>query len=94
MNPVKDPAESVVVQFDFTGELTSITGATTSIAIHGPGADPGIGTMLDGPLQISGASVFQRVRAGVHGLDYNLRCEATSGATVIVRAAVMMVRTA
>lgn len=88
----KDPAESVVVQFDFATELAAIGSAVTTIAVHSGGTDPGVATMLDGAPQISGASVLQRVRGGLHGLSYTLRCVATSGATVLVRAGVMAVR--
>lgn len=94
MTPIKDPSESIVIEFDFVEELAAIDSAVTAIAIHGSGVDPDVASMLDGALQISGTSVLQRVRAGVPGVDYTLRCVATRGADVIVRADNMPVRSA
>lgn len=94
MTPTKDPAESVVVAFDFAAELTSITSATVAVSVHGPGVDPNVAAMLEGAHQISGSTVLQRVRGGVAPLEYMLRCVATRGSDVIVRAGVMPVRQA
>lgn len=96
MMPIKDPAESVVIEFDFSAELASIGSASTSASVYGDGTDPDVATLLEGAPQISGTSVLQRVRkdSGIAGLDYKLRCVATTGADVIVRADVMPVRVA
>lgn len=91
--PEKDPAESVVVEFAFDGELTAPASAVVSVTPIN-GADPASASMLDGALQIVGASVLQRISAGVDRLNYTLRCEATQGDDVRVRAAVLPVRTA
>lgn len=91
---VKDPAESVVVTFDFSSELASVGGAVVSVLVLGDGVDPDVGAMADGALQISGATVLQRISSGIHGLDYKLRCVATTGSDVIVRADTLPVRTA
>lgn len=91
MLPDKDPAESVVVEFAFDGELSEIDSATMAIALLN-GADPDIAAMLDGALQIQGTSVLQRVSAGVDQVNYKLRCVATHGDDVRVRAAILPVR--
>lgn len=91
--PEKDPAESVVVEFDFYGELTAPTIATLSVTPIN-GADPAAASMLDGSYQISGASVLQRIKLGVDKLNYKLRCEAAQGGDVRVRAAILPVRQA
>lgn len=91
--PEKDPAESVVIEFDYTGELTTIDSAAVSVTpINGD--DPASASMLDGVPQISGAAVLQRVKLGVDKLNYKLRCEATTGSDIRVRAAVLPVRSA
>ncbi len=91
---IKDPAESVVVEFDFASELAAVGSAAVSISILGPGTDPNLLDILDGAAQVSGTSVLQRISGGVAGLNYKLRCEATSGADIIVRAGTLQVRTA
>lgn len=88
----KDPWESVVVEFDFTGELVSIDSATVVVTPVN-GTDAGASAMLEGALQIIGSSVYQRVRNGVDKLNYKLRCEAVSGSDKRVRAGVLPVRT-
>jgi len=92
MTPIKDPAESVVMEFDFSSEMAAISSASVAVSIYGSGTDPAVATVLDGALQISGTSVFQRVHNGVHGVDYALRCLATSGSDILLRADVMPVR--
>lgn len=92
MTPTKDPDESIVIVFDFSAELSAIDSVAVSMAVHGPGVDPGVAAMLEGAPQISGAMALQRVRHGIHGLAYKPRCVATRGADVIVRAGVMPVR--
>lgn len=94
MTPVKDPAESIVVTFDFSSEMTAIDSATTSVFVLADGVDPAVAAMLVGAPQISGTKVLQRVAAGVHGNNYKLRCEAAHGDDVLVRADIMPVRTA
>ncbi len=91
--PVKDPAESVVVEFVFLEFDGAPSLASVSIAPVGA-ADPAAAAMLDGVGQIVGASVFQRVKSGLPGVSYKLRCEATRGDDVRVIAAVLPVREA
>lgn len=87
--PQTDPWENPVVEFDFAGELASIDSATVTIAPGGAG-------LLDGALQIIGASVFQRIKsaATTDKTNYTLRCEAQGGADRRVRSAILPARTA
>lgn len=91
--PQKDPSESILVEFDFAGELTAPASAVVSIAALN-GTDPAVGSMLDGSPVIVGTVVSQRVKLGVDKLNYKIRCEATQGVDVRVRAAILPVRTA
>lgn len=89
--PDKDPAESVVVEFAFDGELAAIDSAVVSIAVI-DGADPAAAAMLTGALQIQGTNVLQRISVGVDQVNYELRCVATHGADVRVNRAILPVR--
>lgn len=93
MMPTKDPSESVVVEFDFEGELTSIVSAVVTNTVH-DGSDASPSSMLYGTPQIDGTKVLHRVQGGVSGVTYKLRCVATSGMDVIVRSALLPVKTA
>lgn len=93
MTPIKDPAESIVLEFDFSSELAAVSSATVAVSVY-EGADATPAAMLDGAVQISGASVFQRIEGGVAGVSYTMRCVATSGSDVLVRSDMMPVRTA
>lgn len=92
MIPIKRPLESVVVEFDFTGELSAVTSATITVEVIGAGTDPSATSMLEGAAQISGAKVFQRVGAGIHGLDYYLQCLGVNGLDKIVRSDTLRIR--
>lgn len=94
MTPVKDPAESIVVTFDFSSEMSSIDSAITAVSVLADGVDPAVAAMLVGAPQVSGTNVLQRVAAGVHGNNYKMRCVAVHGDDVLVRADIMPVRTA
>lgn len=89
----KDPAESVVLEFDFSGELDAITGASVVVSVAA-GIDPLAADVLDGAHQIAGRSVLQRFHGGVSGARYKFRAVATDGEDTIVRAGIAAVRTA
>jgi len=91
--PAKDPAESVVVEFVFAELDAAPDLASLSIAPISA-ADPAASAMLDGLGQIVGTSVFQRVKSGLSGVSYKLRCQATRGDDVRVIAAVLPVKDA
>lgn len=91
--PVKDPAESVVVEFVFVELDAAPDLASVSIAPISA-SDPSAAAMLDGLGQIVGTSVFQRVKSGLSGVSYKMRCEAVRGDDVRVIAAVLPVKEA
>lgn len=88
---IKDPTESVVLEFDFSSELTGIDSATVEAEAA---EDPLAAQFLTGTAQIAAASVLQRISGGVDGVRYTVRCTAVSGADVIVRTGVVAVRRA
>jgi hypothetical protein len=94
--PDKDPAERVLVAFDFSALLDSISGTpTVTIARHSGPADATPETMLDGSPAVSGVSGTQWITGGVPGCRYSLRCEATGpNGEVYVLTGSMNVRTA
>lgn len=90
----KDPYENPVVEFDFTGELASISGTPVITVTPINGADPAAASMLSGAFQISGTKVFQRLDNGLIKINYELRCEASDGINKRVRVGVLPVRKA
>lgn len=96
--PAKDPAESLVCDFDFTAELEpseTISSCLVSVSLLS-GVDPDPAAMLyTAPTIVTGV-VLQPFRAGVHNAFYKLRCEATLSPTgrVLVLTATLPVRTA
>lgn len=89
--PEKSPEDSVVVAFEFDGELVAIDSAVVSIAVI-DGADPAAAAMLVGALQIQGTNVLQRISTGLDQVNYTLRCVATHGEDVRVNHAILPVR--
>lgn len=91
----KDPSETVVLTFDFTGEAPAVSAPTVTVTHESGDPDAAFASVLDGLPQVSGGKVLQRVKAGVAGADYLLRCMAGDGAgNVLVRAGLLMVRDA
>jgi len=90
--PVKDPGESVFMEFDFTADLPTIAAATVTITPDARGGDPNAAAMLVGAHQIVGTVVRQRVQGGIAGVAYIPRCVATNGADVRVLADVLRVQ--
>jgi hypothetical protein len=88
-NP-KDPAEIVVLTFDFTADLgvgETLTGnPTVSINQYSGTADPGTSGMTSGAAQLSGALVLQKVGGGVSGNDYfwEATCATSTGRTLVI----------
>ena len=95
--PVKDPAESRVVTFDFSKEATSVSSPACTCTVYWPAAgDPSPAAVLSGQPQVNGsnpAQVFQLVTGGLDVNDYALRCVALdqNGYPVVV-AAILPVR--
>jgi hypothetical protein len=91
--PTKDAAEKFAVEFDFSRLATTVDSATVSVSLL-TGTDATPSALLDGAAQVSGAKVYQRVKAGVAGCNYRLRCEATAGSDVWALAESLPVRVA
>ena len=76
----KDTAERYAIEFQYSATMAAITSATVTVQLLA-GTDATPDNLLDGAPQISGTSVYQRVKSGVSGCTYKLRCTATdSGA--------------
>lgn len=74
----KDPGDSVVVEFDFSADATSITSPAIAVQVSDALADPTPNAIKSGGITISGAKALQRLIGGVAGLDYYLQCTATN----------------
>lgn len=92
MLPVKDPEESVVMEFDFSDDLPEVLSAIVSITVE-DGEDLNFTSILDGSAQIKGTSVYQRLSHGVHEVLYKVRCEASYGVNVAVQSDLLYVKT-
>lgn len=90
----KTPAESVIVEFDFSAELAAVTSATMAIRALGTDTDPLAAQVLIGTHQVVGARVLQRVGGGVSRVDYELACVATHGEDIRELVGVLKVRPA
>ena len=90
----KDPADVVVVEFDFTADTASISADPAPIvtATTAAGTDPTPGSVLLGSPEIVGTKIRHRVTGGVHGADYALRCIVASGQDRLVIEAILPVR--
>lgn len=89
----KDPSESLVVEFFFDGRATAIADPVVTVAVA-EGADDAPAAILLGSATASGTRVLQRVRNGVDGVDYFLRCLVTAGDDTLAAELVLPVRVA
>lgn len=90
----KTPAESVVIEFDFSAELDTVSSATMAIRALGTDTDPLASAVLVGPHQVVGARVLQRVGGGVNRVNYEIICVATHGSDIRELAGTLRVRPA
>lgn len=91
----KDPQEVVVLTFDFSAEAAAVSSPVVTVAHDSGEPDAASASVPDGSPQVSGGKVLQRVKAGVDGANYVLRCTASDGnGNTLVRAGLLMVRTA
>ena len=77
--PEKDPVEKLGLTFTYTAALDSgetISTASLSVTVKS-GTDAGAAAMLDGAASIVAGQVFQRIKNGVDGAVYLVRCNAT-----------------
>lgn len=94
--PDKDPAEKLGLTFTFTPALDALeTISTVSLAVTvKSGTDASPSALLDGAAAIVAGQVFQRVKTGVDGAIYLVKCLATlSSGRVLALAALLPVKT-
>lgn len=90
--PVKDPADSVLIRFDFSRTTASVVSATASAAVL-DGVDATPGDLITGSPIINGPFVDQRVSGGIDGVNYGLSVTAsTVDGDTLVLAAMLPVR--
>lgn len=93
--PHKDPAERFPLAFDFRAELGQgdiITDAAVTVTVT-DGADAAPGAMIYGAKIIDGQTVLQWCTAGLSGVSYLWRCDATiSDGKILSLAAILPVR--
>lgn len=88
----KDPAESVVIDFDFSAEASSLSSPSVACSTLWSATNDTTDIRSGSP-QVSGAHVLQRVAGGVDLTDYGLSCTATSASgDILVVAGVLPVR--
>lgn len=71
----KDVEEQYAIEFQFSAVLEEVTSAVVTVELL-TGSDLSPDSLLNGPLQINGTSVYQRIKAGVNDCTYKLRCVA------------------
>lgn len=81
----KDPAEAIVMTFDFAKLIASIDSVVISISVA-KGVDPDVATMLLGSAQITGTEVKQIIRNGVADAIYLIRMDASLGSETYAEA--------
>jgi hypothetical protein len=94
--PEKAPSEKIPATFVFTKALDqgeTIVSATLSVSLR-QGVDPSPSSILDGAHQIlAGGRVLQRIRGGIDGVSYEVRCSVTtSSGSIFLLAGVIPVR--
>lgn len=90
----KDPAETILVVFDFSELLTVIDSIVgVSIALKS-GADTNASGMLQGEPQFDGTKVMQLIKGGVNGASYKLRAEVATGPEQFVLTGILPVNEA
>lgn len=92
MMPIKDPEETVTVEFDFTGEMDSIQSAVVTATVQN-GTDANPSAILSGTHEIDGSKIYQKITGGVSGVIYRLRCKALNASDTIVRVGLLPVKT-
>ena len=90
----KDPAEKIVVTFDFEALAATVSAPVVSVELAGGVTDATPAAILSGSPNVSGAKVLQLVIGGVANADYRLRCQVDDGSERFVVADTLKVRTA
>ncbi len=91
----KDPAEIIIVGFDFSSLTTSPSSPDVTATRHAGATDANPSAILAGAPAVSGAKITQKIAGGVDGADYLLRCQvdAPDGSRYVL-SGVLPVRTA
>ena len=76
----KSPNEIIPLSFDFSSVLSLVSAVASLTITVVDGTDPDVADMLDGVAEVQGPVVVQRVKNGVDGVTYELRCLAANGA--------------
>jgi hypothetical protein len=91
----KDPAESLVLTFDFGALASSVTAPVVTAERYSGAADSAPEAMISGAAQVDGAKVLQRVVGGVAGCTYVMRARCnTADGSVLVEAGLLPVEAA
>lgn len=77
---VKDPAEKIVISFDFSSVSTPISAPVLTIKEKGTELDLA-GFMFSGSPQVTSNVVKQLVQGGESGKQYEIRCQIDVAAT-------------
>jgi hypothetical protein len=85
----KDPAEEITAAFDYSG-IGVPSSPDVTIGVR-RGTDPDVAAMLQGGATVSGSRVLQRIRAGVSGAEYEVRCMATAAGDRVLIDAILPV---
>lgn len=90
----KDPTDSIVVEFDFKDDATSVSGPTVAVQASDATLDPNPNAIKAGAPTVIGTRVLQRIVNGVNGVDYFFQCVGTTNTgDVLTIEAVLPVRT-
>lgn len=89
----KDPGEIVKLGFDFGETADPLLSATVTMTRVGGKADANPSAMILGSANVVGTKAIQRVQSGIHGTDYEARCEAITVSEIIVMVGGLQVRT-
>jgi len=90
----KDPAEIVVVTFDYAALAASVSAPVITATRASGEADATPQAIVSGAAQVQGATVMQQIVGGQAGTTYRLRCQIdTADGQRFVLAALLPVRT-
>lgn len=87
--PIKDPAEIITVEFDFSALSANVSDPVITVQASYGKDDPSASAMLSGVPSVTGAEVRQKIIGGQAGTTYTLRCvaDAADGSRYVLTAA-------
>lgn len=89
----KDPAEDIVVEFDFSEVATSLSNVSVTCVAQ-CGTDAAAQAMVSGSPTTSGGKAYQTIINGIVGVRYGLECKVDTPDQTLVLAATLPVRDA